>query len=113
MRKNKKITVKGIDIILYEENQQDYISLTDIARHKDAYNTDDIIKNRMRNRNTIELLGLWEMIYNTGFKPVEFDGFKKQAGTEAHKDIALEFISWVSIEQMKSLTGNNTMNKLK
>lgn len=127
MAKNKKITVKGIDIILYEENQQDYISLTDIARHKDADNADDIIKNWMRNRNTIELLGLWEMIYNPDFKPVEFDGFRKQAGlnsfvmtpkkwietthaigivskagryggTFAHKDIALEFTSWVSIE---------------
>ena len=88
---------------------------------------DDIIKNWMRNRNTIELLGFWETIYNPHFKPVEFDGFRKQAGlnsfvmtpkkwiestnaigiisksgryggTFAHKDIALEFASWISIE---------------
>lgn len=127
MAKNKKINVKGVEIVLYEDNQQDFISLTDIARHKDAENTDDIVKNWMRNRNTIELLGFWEMIYNPNFKPVEFDGFRKQAGlnsfvmtpkrwiestnaigivskpgryggTFAHKDIALEFASWISIE---------------
>ena len=80
MAKNKKINVNGVEIVLYEDNQQDFISLTDIARHKDAANTDDIIKNWMRNRNTIELLGFWEQLYNPGFKPVEFDGFKKQAG---------------------------------
>ncbi len=127
MPKTKKINVKGIDIVLYEQNNDDFISLTDIARHKDPFHTDDIIKNWMRNRNTIELLGFWESIYNPNFKPVEFDGFKKQAGlnsfvmtpkrwientnaigivskagryggTFAHKDIALEFASWVSIE---------------
>jgi hypothetical protein len=127
MLKSKKITVKGIEIILYENNQHDYISLTDIARHKDTTHTDDIIKNWIRNRNTIELLGIWEMIYNPDFKPVEFDGFRKEAGlnsfvmtpkkwiesthaigivsksgrnggTFAHKDIALEFASWISVE---------------
>ncbi|MCF8243794.1 MAG: KilA-N domain-containing protein [Saprospiraceae bacterium] len=127
MAKNKKIEAKGFEIVLYETNQEDYISLTDIARYKDAQHTDDIIKNWMRNRNTIELLGLWEIIYNPDFKPVEFDGFRNQAGlnsfvmtpkrwiettnaigivsksgryggTFAHKDIAFEFASWVSIE---------------
>ncbi|SDZ73134.1 KilA-N domain-containing protein [Porphyromonadaceae bacterium KH3R12] len=127
MTKNKKINVQGIDIILYEDNSNDYISLTDIARHKDAEHTDSIIQNWMRNRNTIELLGFWEMIFNPNFKPLEFEGFKTQAGlnsfvmtpkrwiestnaigivskagryggTFAHKDIALEFASWISIE---------------
>lgn len=127
MTKNKKINVQGVDILLYQEHQNDYISLTDIARHKDSAHTDDLIKNWMRNRNTIELLGFWESIYNPNFKPVEFDGFRKQAGlnsfvmtpkrwientnaigiiskagryggTFAHKDIALEFASWISIE---------------
>nr|WP_317195283.1 KilA-N domain-containing protein [Sphingobacterium multivorum] len=51
-----------------------------MARHKDSAHTDDLIKNWMRNRNTIELLGFWESIYNPNFKPVEFDGFRKQAG---------------------------------
>jgi len=54
--------------------------LTDIARHKDSEHTDSIIQNWMRNRNTIELLGFWESIYNPGFKPLEFEGFRKQAG---------------------------------
>ncbi len=127
MAKNKTINVKGTDITIFQNNEFEYISLTDIAKHKDAQNTDDIIKNWLRNRNTIELLGFWEMMYNKDFKPVEFDGFKKQAGlnsfvltpkkwiettnaigissksgryggTFAHKDIAFEFASWISIE---------------
>ncbi len=127
MAKNKTIHVKGTEITLFSEGANDYISLTDIARYKDAVNTDDIIKNGLRNRNTIELLGFWESMYNPNFKPVEFDGFKNQAGlnsfvmtpkkwiettnaigitskpgryggTFAHMDIALEFASWISIE---------------
>ena len=53
MSKNKKISVQGIEIVLYQENNVDYISLTDIARHKDSEHTDSIIQNWMRNRNTI------------------------------------------------------------
>jgi KilA-N domain len=127
MAKNKTINVQGVDIVLYEDNNKDFISLTDIARHKDPEHTDTIIQNWMRNRNTIELFGFWETIYNPNFKPLEFEGFRKQAGlnsfvmtpkkwiettnaigivsksgryggTFAHKDIALEFASWVSIE---------------
>lgn len=127
MAKNQTITVKGTQITIFKAETDDYISLTDIARHRDTQNTDDIIKNCLRNRNTIELLGFWESIYNSNFKPVEFDGFRKQAGlnsfvmtpkkwiestqaigivsksgryggTFAHKDIAFEFASWISIE---------------
>lgn len=127
MAKNKTISVQGFDIVWYETNYNDYISLTDIARYKDAEHTDAIIQNWLRNRNTIELLGFWESIYNPNFKPLEFEGFRKQAGlnsfvmtpkkwiestnaigivsksgryggTFAHKDIALEFASWISIE---------------
>ncbi len=127
MAKNKTINVKGTNITIFQNNENEYISLTDIAKFKDVANTDDIIKNWLRNRNTIELLGFWEMMYNKDFKPVEFDGFKKQAGlnsfvltpkkwiettnaigissksgryggTFAHKDIAFEFASWISIE---------------
>jgi hypothetical protein len=127
MNKNKKIEVKGTEISVLTNASDDYISLTDIARHKDANHTDSIIQNWMRNRNSIELLGFWEIIYNPHFKPLEFEGFKKQAGlnsfimspkrwiestnaigiisksgryggTFAHKDIAFEFASWISIE---------------
>lgn len=76
----KSIHVKGTEIVILSSSDTDYISLTDIARYKDPDHIDDIIKNWMRNRNTIELLGFWEMLNNPGFKPVEFDGFKKQAG---------------------------------
>jgi KilA-N domain len=127
MATNKKINVKGTEINILQNQDNDYISLTDIAKYKDANNSDDIIKNWLRNRNTIELLGFWELMYNNDFKPVEFDGFRKQAGlnsfvltpkkwiettnaigitsksgryggTFAHKDIAFEFASWISIE---------------
>ncbi len=127
MAKNSKIQVSGIQISVLSIDQSDFISLTDIARYKDAEHTDTIIQNWMRNRNTIELLGFWEAIYNPNFKPLEFEGFRKQAGlnsfvmtpkrwiestnaigiisksgryggTFAHKDIALEFASWISIE---------------
>ena len=75
MAKNKTISVQGFDIVWYETNYNDYISLTDIARYKDAEHTDAIIQNWLRNRNTIELLGFWESIYNPNFKPLEFEGF--------------------------------------
>ena len=54
---NKKINVQGLEVVLYQNNEEDFLSLTDIARYKDSNNTDDIIKNWLRNRNTIELLG--------------------------------------------------------
>lgn len=127
MAKNSKIEVKGTEITILKNEKDDFISLTDIARYKDSEHTDTIIQNWMRNRNTIELLGFWESIYNPNFKPLEFEGFRKQAGlnsfvmtpkrwvettnaigiisksgryggTFAHKDIAFEFASWISIE---------------
>lgn len=78
MAKNKKISVQGLDIVVYENNNDDFISLTDIARHKDVEHTDAIIRNWMRNRNTIELLDFWELIYNSNFKPLEFEGLKNR-----------------------------------
>ena len=78
MAKNKKINVQGVEIVLYEDNSNDFISLTDIARYKDPDHTDTIIQNWMRNRNTIELLEFQEAIYNPDLKPFEFEGFRKQ-----------------------------------
>lgn len=107
-------------------NEADYISLTDIAKFK----SDDptaVVGNWMRNRNTVEYLGIWEWLYNPNFKSLEFEGFKKDAGlnaftlspkkwieathaigivskagryggTYAHKDIAFKFASWISVE---------------
>ena len=79
MAKNKTINVKGIEITIFLNEQSEYISLTDIARYKDIERTETIIQNWIRNRNTIELLGFWEQLYNPDFKHIEFEGFK-QAG---------------------------------
>ncbi len=121
-----KITVQNTNITIINVYGEDYVSITDIARHK----SDDptaVIGNWMRNRNTIEFLGIWESLYNSDFKPLEFEGFKKEAGlnaftlspkkwiettnaiglisksgryggTYAHKDIAFKFASWISVE---------------
>jgi hypothetical protein len=77
MAKNKTIHVKGTEITVFQGEENDYISLTDIARYKDPSNMDAIIQNWLRNRNTIELLGFWETMYNPDFKPLEFEGFRK------------------------------------
>jgi hypothetical protein len=121
-----KINVKETDVTILRINEDDYISLTDIAKFK----SDDptaVIANWMRNRNTIEYLGIWETLYNPNFKPLEFEGFRNDAGlnaftlspqkwidatnaqglisksgryggTFAHKDIAFKFAAWISIE---------------
>jgi len=74
------INVKDKEITIITVSENDYISITDIAKYKNPYRADDVIKNWLRNRNTIELLGLWETIHNPNFKSVEFDGFRKEAG---------------------------------
>jgi hypothetical protein len=129
MDKPRKATVnvKGTAITILVHRGQDYISLTDIAKHKEPHRSDHVIQNWMRNRNTIEFLGIWESLNNANFKPLEFEGFRNRAGlnsfvltpaqwitatqavgivsrsgryggTFAHKDIAFEFASWISVE---------------
>jgi hypothetical protein len=122
------IAVRGSPVTVVRENDTDYISLTDIAKHKEPDRADQIIQNWMRNRNTVEFLGVWERLNNPDFKPLEFEGFRSRAGlnsfvltprqwieattavgmisksgrygggTFAHKDIAFEFASWISVE---------------
>jgi len=75
-KKNRKIEVKGSEIPVVSVNEQDYISLTDIAKYK-TNDTSAVIGNWMCNRNTIEFLGILETLYNANFKPLEFEGFKK------------------------------------
>ena len=123
----KKINSQGLEIYTFQQNAADYISLTDMARYKNADEPKDVVKNWMRNRGTIEFLGIWERINNPKFKGVEFDAFKAAAGsnsfvlspqkwiettdaiglisrsgngggTFAHKDIAFEFATWISPE---------------
>ncbi|MDD3746980.1 MAG: KilA-N domain-containing protein [Anaerostipes sp.] len=123
-----KINANGTEItVLGNINEDDYISLTDIARYKNPDEPKDVIKNWMRSRSTLEFLGLWEQLNNPNFKGVDFDPFIKDAGsnsftmspqrwiktlnaigiisrvgknggTFAHSDIAFEFASWVSPE---------------
>ena len=126
MAKNRIITVQDIPITVSEADVGDYICITDMAAVKsDSVRAADVIKNWLRNRNTLEFLGTWEQIYNSDFKVVEFDHFKTEAGlhtfvlsasewiektnaigllvkkgryggTYAHKDIAFEFASAIS-----------------
>ncbi len=122
-KKNKKIEVQGSEITIIATNEQDYISLTDMVR--DIDNGLVLIEKWLRNKNTIEFLGIWEEIYNSNFNSPEFEGIKNEAGlnrfalsvkqwvsktnsigiiakagryggTYAHKDIAFEFASWIS-----------------
>jgi len=127
MAKEKKstISVQGTAITILSHKEDDYISLTDMAK---KFGGDDLIYSWMRNRNTLEFLGIWEQIHNPGFKGGEFETFKKEAGlnsfhltpkkwieatqaigiqsragrygggTYAHKDLAFEFGSWLSPE---------------
>jgi hypothetical protein len=120
----KTIIVKETQISIIEKNETDFISLTDMIK---SFGDETVIYNWMRNRNTVEFLGIWELINNPDFKPIEFDRFRKEAGlnsfilspkkwvettnaigifsksgryggTYAHKDIAFEFGSWLSPE---------------
>ena len=79
----KKITAKGIQIYILKKDQGDFISLTDIARLKNKDAPADVVKNWMRTHSSIEFLGLWEKINNPNFKLVEFDGFRKEAGSNS------------------------------
>jgi len=123
---SKTMVVKNQEIRIINANGEDFISLTDIAKWKNP-DANGVIANWMRNRNVLEYLGLWEELYNPDFKPLEFEGFRKEAGlhaftlspqkwilttnakglicksgryggTYAHKDIAFHFANWISVE---------------
>ena len=83
MAKNKKIEVKGREISLYSDNANDYITLTDMVRYRDADRTNYIIQNWMRTRSAIEFCGLWEQLKNPNFKRIEFDAFKNESGSNS------------------------------
>jgi len=77
----EKISVQGNEISIISREQEDYISLTDIAKYRNKQEPFAIINNWMRNRSTIEFLGLWEKLSNPDFKPLEFERFKSEAGS--------------------------------
>lgn len=79
-KQNQKIEILGTEITISKKKKQTYISLTDIAHHREKGRTDDLIRNWLQNRNTLEFLGIWEQPNNPEFKPVEFDGFRIQTG---------------------------------
>ena len=83
MPKSKKIKVDDFDIALYAKGNDDFFSLTDMARYRDAERTNYIIQNWMRTRNAIEFNGLWEQLNNPNFKSIEFDAFKNEAGANS------------------------------
>ncbi len=123
-----KITVKDTEIAIYKKEQEDYISLTDMAKIRDKENPSQIISLWLRTYSTIEYIGLWEMLNNPGFKPHIYEGFKNESakphfwmspqkwisetnaigmtsksgryggGTYAHSDIAFKFAAWISAE---------------
>ena len=122
-----KIIVQEQEITLLNKNNEEYISLTDLARYRNSMEPFSVINNWMRSRSTIEFVGLWEKLNNPVFKPIEFERFKNEAGsnyfvlspqrwieatnavgivsksgryggTFAHNDIAFEFASWISSE---------------
>ena len=122
--KKQTLVVQGAEVAIVSRHEKDFISLTDMVR---KFGDESILYNWLRNRNTIEFLGIWEQIYNPAFKPLEFERFRNQAGlnsfslspkkwieatgaiglyaksgrgggTFAHRDIAFEFGSWLSPE---------------
>ncbi len=126
MQKNKKIEVKGMEISLFQKNNDDYISLTDIARYKNSKATGLVISHWLSTKFSVEFIGIWEQIHNPNFNVTEFSNIKNisgsngfvltvsqwasktnaigifakpgryGSGTFAHKDIAFEFASWIS-----------------
>lgn len=123
-KKNRSIVVQGAVVTITTRNNQDYISLTDMVKH---VGDETVLYAWLRNRNTVEFLGVWEKIHNSNFKPLEFERFRSEAGlnqfslsptkwveatsaigvfakagrgggTYAHRDIAFEFGSWLSPE---------------
>ena len=100
-----KITVQKTDVTILKINDTDYISLTDIAKYKTT-DANAVIANWLRNRMTIEYLGLWEILYNPHFKPLEFEGFKKEAGLNAFtlspQDRLIK-LNQIAIQQMSIL----------
>ncbi len=127
------LTVQGTDIALKRTKLADYLSLTDIARSREPLHANDLVRDWLKNRNTVEYLGIWETLQNPAFDVSEFDAIRvkaglnsfalsprqwiqrtgaiglivqtgQRAGTYAHPDIAFEFASWLSVEFKLYLT---------
>jgi hypothetical protein len=126
MAKKNEIIVKGVSIKTMTINGVDYICITDIAKQKNDIDPNGVVANWMRNRNTIEYLGLWETLHNANFNPLEFEGFRKEAGLNAFtlsptrwidttnaKGERLVKLNRIAIQQMQVLEDNGGRNLLK
>ena len=78
-----KLNVNKLEIVLYKQNEEEFISLTDMAKFRDSERTNYIVQNWMRTRSTIEFLGLWEQLKNPDFKSIEFDAFRNESGSNS------------------------------
>ncbi len=99
-----KIIVQKTDVTILKINDGDYISLTDIARFKSP-DPFIVVCNWMRNRNTVEYLGIWETLYNPNFKPIEFDRFRNEAGLNAFTMSPQKWVDSTSAIGMVSKAG--------
>ena len=124
MAKKNIITVKDANIRTMNVNGVDYICITDIARQKNDIDPNGVIGNWMRNRNTIEFLGLWETLYNPNFNPLEFEGIRNQACLMENINAVLindgmpqgerlVKLNHIAIQQMQVLEGNSDRKLLK
>ena len=129
MAKKKEIIVRDITIRTMTVNGVDYICITDIAKQKNAAEPKDVVKNWMRQKNTLEYLGLWEKLHNPQFKGVEFDPLLSQAGSNSFTNLEninavlindgvpqgerLVKLNQIAIQQMQILNGNEGRKLLK
>jgi hypothetical protein len=123
MAKRNMITVKDVNIWTIQKDGKDYISLTDIAKQKNVTDPNGVIGNWMRNRNTIEYLGLWETLHNPNFNPLEFEGFRRQAGLnaftlsptqwrEANPDLKGNIRDYATINELICLANMENLNSV-
>ena len=111
------------------QQTDDYISLTDIAKHKEPDRADHVIQNWMRNRNTVEFLGVWERLHNADFKPLELEGFRNRAALNSFdltprqwidatgamslaQGDRLKRLNQIAIRQMQTLTAHTAVRQL-
>lgn len=102
MTKNKKINVEGESITVIIDKEQEYISLTDMLKAKDG---DFFISDWLRNRNTIEFIGIWESVYNPNFNYGEFATIKSQAGLNSYKLSVKEWVEKTNAIGLKATAG--------
>ena len=119
MAKKSEITVKDVSIRTMKVNGTDYLCITDIAKQKNEAEAKDVVKNWMRQKNTLEYLGLGERLHNPKFKGVEFDPLLAEAGSNAFTMSSSRWVerlvklNQIAIQQMRVLNDNEGRKLLK